>query len=144
MFKMLTLASILFQNDDEAAAALGFTLVYLCCMGVIVLLAIAAQWKIFTKAGKPGWAAIIPIYNLVVLMEIVGRPLWFIILFFIPLVNVVAAFLLCVDLALSFGKDMIYGVLIFFFSLIMLLVLGFGDARYVGPGAAKNPIFPAT
>ncbi|MCL4869835.1 MAG: signal peptidase I [Anaerolineae bacterium] len=112
-------------------------------MLIFVALLIAAQWKIFVKAGKPGWAAIVPIYNIVILLELVGRPLWFIILFFIPLLNVVAAILLAIDLALSFGKDMVYAILIILFSPIMLLVLGFGSAEYVGPGAAKNPIFPA-
>lgn len=147
MFDFQALASVLFQGggDEGAVAAMGFSLfIYLCCIGTIVLLTIAAYWRIFTKAGKPGWAAIIPIYNLVILLEIVGRPLWFVVLFLIPGVNILAAILLCIDLALSFGKDTLYGVLLFFFSLIMFLVLAFSDAQYVGPMAAKNPIFPAT
>ncbi|MBP8002708.1 MAG: signal peptidase I [Chloroflexi bacterium] len=104
---------------------------------------VAAQWKIFTKAGKPGWAAIIPIYNFVIYLEIVGRPLWFIVLFFIPFVNFIALILLMLDLAASFGKDMIYAILLILFPYVMLLVLAFSDAQYVGPMAAKNPIFPA-
>lgn len=142
MLKYLLLASVLFQNEDTAP--LIISLLASCCGLIFALLSIAAQWKIFTKAGKPGWAAIIPIYNLVVLMEIVGRPLWFVVLFFIPFINIIALILVMLDLAASFDKDMIFAVLLILFSPIMFLVLGFGDARYVGPRAAKNPIFPAT
>jgi hypothetical protein len=141
MLQYLMLASILFQNDD--AAAIAIPLVASCCGLIFAILTIAAQWKIFTKAGKPGWAALIPIYNFVVLLELVGRPLWFIVLFFIPFLNIIALILVMMDLAASFGKDMIYAVLLILFTPIMFLVLGFGDAQYVGPGAAKNPIFPA-
>ncbi len=142
MLKYLLLATVLFQNDDSGAVIIPILLS--CCSFIFALLVIAAQWKIFTKAGKPGWAAIIPIYNLVILMEIVGRPLWFIVLFLIPFVNIIALILVMMDLAASFGKDMIFAVLLILFSPIMFLVLGFGDAQYVGPRAAKNPIFPAT
>ncbi|RMF79097.1 MAG: hypothetical protein D6739_11265, partial [Nitrospirae bacterium] len=73
-----------------AAAVAGiFTLVWL----VLFVLLIAGMWKVFAKAGKPGWAAIIPIYNLVVLLEIAGKPVWWIILMLIPVVNFVVALL---------------------------------------------------
>jgi hypothetical protein len=52
-----------------------------------MILMIAACWKIFTKAGQPGWAAIIPIYNWYVLCKIVGRPGWWVILLLIPFIN---------------------------------------------------------
>ena len=71
----------------------------------MVLLVIASLWKIFVKAGKPGWAAIVPIYNLVVLLEIVGKPIWWIVLFLIPCANIVAAVLVALGLAKSFGKE---------------------------------------
>ncbi len=141
MFKYLLFASVLFQNDDTAA--LIVPLLASCCAFIFALLIVAAQWKIFTKAGKPGWASIIPIYNFVVLLEIVGRPIWFIVLFFIPFLNIVALILIMMDLAASFGKDMMFAILLILISPIMLLVLGFGDAQYISPGAAKNPIFPA-
>ncbi|MEI2612058.1 MAG: DUF5684 domain-containing protein [Candidatus Promineifilaceae bacterium] len=141
MFKYLLFASVLFQNDD--AGALIVPLFASCCGLIFAILMVAAQWKIFTKAGKPGWAAIIPIYNFVIYLEIVGRPLWFIVLFFIPFVNFIALILLMLDLAASFGKDMIYAILLILFPYVMLLVLAFSDAQYVGPMAAKNPIFPA-
>ena len=142
MLKYLLLASVLLQDSGDSGALI-VPLLSLCCGLIFAVVMIAAQWKIFTKAGKPGWAAIIPIYNFVIYLEIVGRPLWFIVLFFIPFVNFIALILLMMDLAASFGKDMIYAVLLIVFPYVMLLVLAFSDAQYVGPGAAKNPIFPA-
>jgi hypothetical protein len=97
---------------------------------------IAAMWKIYTKAGRPGWAAIIPFYNIWVLLEIIGRPGWWILLFFIPFVNIIIALLVSIDLAKSFGKSAAFGIiLLFFFNAIGYLILGFGDAEYKGPVA---------
>ena len=82
-------------------------LVFAICGFIILAFAafmIAAVWKVYSKAGKPGWAAIVPIYNLIVLLEIIGRPLWWIFLFLIPLANVVFSFIVHIDLAKSFGK----------------------------------------
>jgi uncharacterized protein DUF5684 len=106
--------------------------------GLLSLLMIVAMWKVFTKAGKPGWAAIIPFYNLYVLLKIAGRPGWWLILFLIPLVNIVIAFVLYVDVAKSFGKGAAFGIfLLGFFSFIGYPILGFGSAAYQGPAAAR-------
>lgn len=102
------------------------------------LLMIVALWKVFTKAGKPGWAAIIPIYNLYVLLKIVGRPGWWLILFIIPFVNIIMAFVVYVDVAKSFGKGAAFGIfLLGFFSFIGYPMLAFGNAAYQGPAAAR-------
>ncbi|PYI95331.1 MAG: signal peptidase I [Verrucomicrobia bacterium] len=77
---------------------------------LIALLVIVATWKVFTKAGQPGWASIIPIYNLYIWCKIVGRPWWWILLMLIPLVNFVVAIILCIDLAKSFGKGAGFGI----------------------------------
>ncbi len=106
----------------------------------IIVLAIAGLWKVFVKAGKPGWAAIIPIYNCIVLLEIVGRPIWWIILLLIPCVSIVVAFILCLDLAKAFGKDTAFGIGIFFLGFIFVPILGFGSATYVR--AAAPPAVP--
>ena len=71
---------------------------------LIALLLIVAMWKVFTKAGQPGWASIIPIYNLYIWCKIVGRPGWWIILMLIPFVNFIIGIILCIDMAKSFGK----------------------------------------
>jgi hypothetical protein len=97
---------------------------------IIVVAIIVGFWKVFTKAGKPGWAAIIPIYNLIVLLEIAGKPLWWIILFFIPVVNLIAAILVGLGVAKNFGKSDAFGVGLGLLGFIFYPILGFGDAQY--------------
>ena len=109
--------------------------------GFIIQLAIiafflAVFWKIFEKAGKPGWAAIIPIYNVIVLLEIVGRPIWWIILLFVPIVNIVIGFMLALDLSRSFGHDLAFALGLFFLGFIFYPILAFGGDAYEGPAAA--------
>lgn len=135
---MLNLATILLQSDDGSGVAGAlFGGVGMICWLIFFIVLIAAMWKIYAKAGKPGWAAIVPFYNIWVLMEIIGRPGWWLILYFIPFVNFVVAIINSIDLAKSFGKSAAYGViLLFFFNVIGYLMLGFGDAEYVGPAAA--------
>jgi hypothetical protein len=99
---------------------------------------IAAMWRIFTKAGKPGWAAIIPIYNLYVLLKITGRPGWWLVLFIIPFVNFVMSIILALDVAKSFGKSGVFGIFgLWIFSFVGYPILGFGSATYQGPAAAR-------
>jgi len=93
-------------------------------------------WRIFEKAGKPGWAALIPIYNVIVLLEIVGRPVWWIILLFIPIVNLVVGFMLALDLSRSFGHDVAFALGLFFLGFIFYPILAFGGDTYRGPAAA--------
>jgi hypothetical protein len=104
----------------------GFFLVWLA----VALLMLVAAWKIFAKAGEPGWAAIVPIYNLVVMLKIVGKPLWWLILFLIPFVNFVAAILVTVALAEKFGKGIGFAVGLIVLPFVFYPILGFGDARY--------------
>jgi hypothetical protein len=122
-------------DGGGAAAAIfgGCSAIFWLVIGVIL---IVAMWKLFTKAGKPGWAAIIPIYNVIVLLEIVGRPLWWVILLFIPFVNIVVEIILMVDLARAYGKSTGFALGLIFLSPIFLPILAFGSARYVGPAAA--------
>src|ERR1035437_412096 len=93
---------------------------------------VAAGWKIFTKACQPGWAVLIPIYNLVVFLQIVGRPLWWILLCFIPLVNFVVCIVLANDLAKKFGKGIGFTLGLIILSPIFYPILGFGSAEYQG------------
>lgn len=128
-------ASILYQ-DDGAGSIIGalFSGVGCICWAVVVVLVIAGLWKTFVKAGQPGWAAIIPIYNIYTLCQIAGRPGWWVILFFIPFVNIVAYILISIEVAKAFGKDALYGiVLLWLFSAVGYLILGFSDAQYIGP-----------
>ena len=102
---------------------------------LIALLLIVAMRKVFTKAGQPGWASIIPIYNVYIWCKIVGRPGWWVILLFIPLVNFIIAIILCIDLAKSFGKGVGFGLGLAFLGFIFWPILGFGSAQYQGPSA---------
>lgn len=111
----------------------------------ILVLVFAGMWKLFVKAGKPGWAAIIPIYNIIVMHEIVGREVWKIVLLFIPLVNLYFFITLYVSLAKSYGKTGIGNYLaIIFLSFIIIPMWGFSDdVRYVGPSEGPAAV-PAT
>ncbi|MDB4335011.1 DUF5684 domain-containing protein [bacterium] len=99
----------------------------------VILLMVIANWKIYTKAGKPGWACIIPVYNLIVLLEIVGKPLWWIILLLIPGVNIVILIIIMNLLSKSFGKGVGFTLGLIFLGIIFIPILGFGSAKYVGP-----------
>jgi uncharacterized membrane protein YhaH (DUF805 family) len=101
----------------------------------VTILMIAACWKVFTKAGQPGWAAIIPIYNWYILCKIVGRPGWWVILFFIPFINFIIGIILCIDLAKSFGKGVGFAIGLILLGVIFFPILGFGSAQYQGPAA---------
>ena len=100
--------------------------------GVIIFL-IASIWKVFTKAGQPGWASIIPIYNIIVMLQIVGRPWWWILLLLIPIVNLVIFIIISIDMAKSFGKGAGFGIGLFLLGIIFYPILGFGNATYQGP-----------
>ena len=116
------------NNSGGGAAGFIFAIVYL---GFIIAM-IAGYWAVYAKAGKPGWAAIVPIYNLIVLLEIVNRPIWGIALMFIPLVNFVVVLLLFQDLARAFGKGTGTAAGLLFLPFVFFPLLGFGDAQYAG------------
>lgn len=111
---------------------IGLLIIYVA----ILVLALASMWAVFTKAGKPGWAALIPIYNLIVLLEIVGKPWWWLLLMLIPLLNVVIAVWTYNLLSKSFGKSEGFTVGLLLLSFIFLPILGFGDAKYQGPAGS--------
>jgi len=100
--------------------------------GIVVgVVMIIAGWKVFQKAGKPGWAIIIPIYNVIVWCEIAGKPGWWFILFLIPIVDIIIAIIVAVNVAKAFGKSGAFGFfLLIVLSFIGMLILGFGKAQY--------------
>lgn len=131
------------SSDDGATGAVIFVVAASIAFWVVV---VVATWKVFTKAGEAGWKSLIPIWNTIVTLRIVGRPWWWILLFLIPLVNVVIALLVLLDLSRSFGHGVGFALGLVFLSPIFLVVLGFGDSRYVGPaalGPAATPPSPA-
>ncbi len=96
----------------------------------IVVFGIVVIWKIFVKAGKPGWACLIPIYNVLVFLQIVNRPWWWIFLFFIPIVNIVMLVIVYHDLAKSFGKDAGFTVGLVFVNIVFMAILAFDSSVY--------------
>lgn len=119
-------------TSTSAGSGVMGILLMLIYIAVIVLI-IAGLWKTYAKAGKPGWAAIVPIYNIIIMLEIINRPIWWILLFFIPFVNIVVGIIISLDLAKAFGKSVMFAIFgLIIFSPIGLLMLGFGQAKYVG------------
>jgi hypothetical protein len=107
-------------------------------LAISILLA-ASWWKIFVKAGKPGWAAIIPIYNVVVLLEVLNRPIWWIVLLFIPIVNVIVGIILANDLAQAFGKGTGWTIGLIFLGFVFFPILGFGSDPFLGRQTRAQP-----
>jgi len=118
--------TLLFAQEGSGGGGAVFAIIWLA----VVVLAIAGAWKTFAKAGKPGWGVIVPIYNLILMLEIAGRPIWWIILLFIPLVNIVIAIVVPIDIARKFGKGAGFGLGLAFLGFIFYPILGFGSAQY--------------
>lgn len=112
--------------SDEPTLSPMFWIVWLA----VVVFEIAAWWTVFTKAGKPGWAAIVPIYNVIVVLEIAGKPLWWILLCLIPVVNIVVIVMTYIAFARNFGKGVGFGWGLAFLGIIFMPILAWGDAVY--------------
>ncbi|MEX0755232.1 MAG: DUF5684 domain-containing protein [Actinomycetota bacterium] len=124
-------------QSTDGWGGLGFTfwLIY----AIVLVVYLASLWVVFTKAGRPGWAAIIPIYNIWVLLEIVGRPGWWLILYLIPIVNIVVHIIVLVDLSKSFGHGAGFAIGLLLIPIIFFPVLAWGDSTYRGPSAPGAP-----
>jgi len=109
------------------------SIIFIIIALAIFVLAIVSAWKINTKAGQPGWACIIPIYNIIVMLKIVGKPWWWIFLLCIPIVNIVFGIWMVNLLSKSFGKGVGFTIGLLLLSFIFYPILGLGGAQYVGP-----------
>ena len=129
----LSRLSVLAQQGgaDEVSNEVGAVVVVIYL--AVIIVSLAGMWKVFAKAGKPGWGAIVPIYNTILLLEIVGKPIWWLLLLFIPCVGIVVSVILCIELAKCFGKGAGFGLGLALLSPIFFPLLGFGDAKYRGP-----------
>lgn len=116
--------------DSAAAGTMAFSIVYMLVCLAVGVLAIVIMWKVFTKAGKPGWASIIPIYNTIVMLQIAGMSPWMVLLMLVPVANVVVMILMYVNLAKAFGKSGGFAVGLILLNLIFMAFLAFGDAEY--------------
>lgn len=105
---------------------------------VIAVLVVVSIWKVFVKAGEPGWAAIVPIYNTIVLLKIAGKPIWWIVLLAIPVVNLISLFMVAISLAQRFGKGTGFGVGLALLPFVFYPLLAFGDAQYQSAPAGNS------
>ena len=126
-----------YDSYDMMAALIGtgvFTVYMIFALAVLVL-TIIARWKIYTKAGKPGWASLIPFYTQYCLYDIAWGTGWLFLLGFVPIVNIVVGIMVNFKLAKAFGKGTGFGFGLLFLNTIFILILGFGDTKYVAPAA---------
>lgn len=118
-----------YEYSTSASLPVWFWVAY----GAVMLFYIISMWKVFTKAGQPGWAAIIPIYNIYIMTKIGGKPGWWVLLFLVPFVNIVFAIWLLNMISKSFGKDEGFTAGLLFLGFIFWPILAFGPAKYLGP-----------
>jgi hypothetical protein len=104
---------------------------------VAAVITVVGKWRIYEKAGKPGWAALIPIYTWIVMLEIVGKPIWWIFLFFIPCVNIIFIIWTVNLLSKSFGQSEGFTIGLVILGFVFYPILGFGNYQYLGPSAAE-------
>jgi hypothetical protein len=104
---------------------------------IVAVFEIAGMWQVFAKAGQPGWAAIIPIYNIYILLKVAGRPGWWLILFLIPFVNFITLLIVALDVAKAFGKSTGFAIGLWLLSFIFIPILGFGSATYRGAAVSS-------
>lgn len=125
------LTSLAQSNGGGGGGAIG-ALVWLAIMGTVI----ASMWKVFQKAGQPGWGVLVPFFNIYLLCKIAGRPGWWMLLFFIPFVNIIMAFILAIDVAKAFGKGAGFGIGLALLGFIFYPILAFSSAEYHGPASS--------
>jgi len=101
------------------------------------LFLITAGWVLYAKANQKGWSVLIPYYNLYIMLVIVGRPWWWLLLYFVPVVGMVVAIINMIELARAFGQTTLFGVGLIFLSPIFFPILAFGDSNYTAPTPAQ-------
>jgi hypothetical protein len=114
-----------------SGAVTALLLIYI----LVIVVEISSWWRIFAKAGRPGWGAVIPIYNVYLMCKIAGRPGWWLVLYLIPFVNIVISAIVAIDLAKSFRQGTGFGIGLWILSFIFAPILGFGSSTYSGPAA---------
>jgi len=109
-----------------------FSSMFLLVELALIALIIAGMWGVFAKAGEPGWAALIPIYNLIVLLRVAGKPWWWFFPCLIPIVGLILSILIAVELSNRFGMGGGFAVGLIFLPFVFYPILGFGSAEYEG------------
>jgi ABC-type sulfate transport system permease subunit len=137
------------ENYDSQSAGV-FALIFgvlLIPMLIVWVISVVGMWKVYEKAGKPGWASIIPIYNVIVMLEIIGKPTIWLLFLLIPCVNIYFSITMINLLSKSYGQSEGFTVGLIFLPFIFYPVLGFGNYQYLGPAGAgfagRNPFDPS-
>lgn len=107
---------------------------------VIAIIIVVALWRIFIKAGRPGWAAIVPFYNLYVLLKIIKKPGWWIILFFIPLVTYIIQIIVAIEIGKAFGKNALFSTIFLLLIPVGFLIIAFDKSKYIYAETEKVPV----
>jgi len=126
------IAQVTYETSGVGLAAI---LLYVAAVYAILVI---PYWVIFTKAGQEGWPALIPIYSTYILLKVIGRPGWWLLLFLIPIVNVVIYIVMMNDLSKSFGHGVGFTLGLLFLSIIFVYILAFGISSYRGPAGATG------
>ncbi len=119
--------------DNYYAAAAGASAASTLISLIVAVITLVAMWKVFEKAGKAGWKCIIPIYNAYCMFDIAWGKGWFFLLMCIPFVNIAVGIILALKMAKAFGKGTGFGIGLLLIAPVFYMILGFGDAQYVGP-----------
>ena len=122
-------AQTLAQSDSVGGTFAILAVVYV----LLFVIYLVSWWKLFTKMGQPGWVGIVPILNAYGIYKLAGREWWWVILLFIPCINIIALWFLAADTAKLFGKELGWAILLFLLPGIGHIILAFGDSQYVGP-----------
>lgn len=126
----------------ESSTSTTFNIFAILFIAVIAVWYLVGVWKLYVKAGQPGWAALVPIYNIYVLLKMIGRPGWWLLLYIVPIANLIVPIIVAIDLGKSFGRSALFGVLgLWLAPMIGYVMLGFGKSAYKGP-ANQPPVPP--
>jgi len=135
------LATMALQSNNDDVSMI-FAIIFMIIALIISVVAVSGKKKIFVKAGHPGWKSLIPIYDVVLWLEMIGRPWWYVIALFFPGVNAILWIILAFGTARSFGRDILFALGVTFLPFIFIPVLGFGKAKYIGgmgPSYRRGP-----
>jgi hypothetical protein len=125
------------NSGGLVAAVIAIILACLIPILIIAVITVVGKWKVYEKAGKPGWAALIPVYTWIVTLEIVGKPIWWVVLLFIPCVNIIFFIWIINLLSKSYGQSEGFTIGLVLLGFIFWPILGFGSYQYIGPSAAE-------